>query len=54
MSRSQQNLVKDTPRMGQKDTEASTKCYEHRRFNNELCPGPNDIQGFKEFMDDFY
>jgi hypothetical protein len=30
------------------------ECYKHPRFNNELCPGLNDIQGFKEFMDDFY
>jgi hypothetical protein len=30
------------------------ECYEHRRFINELCPGPSDMQGFKEFMDDFY
>ncbi|KAI9739713.1 MAG: hypothetical protein M1834_006432 [Cirrosporium novae-zelandiae] len=30
------------------------ECYEHRRFRNELCPAPGELDGFREFMDGFY
>ncbi|KAL3421506.1 hypothetical protein PVAG01_07951 [Phlyctema vagabunda] len=28
--------------------------YEHRRFKNELCPSPEHLSGFRDFMDSFY
>jgi isopenicillin N synthase-like dioxygenase len=28
--------------------------YEHRRWNNDLCPSDGELAGFREFMDGFY
>ncbi len=28
--------------------------YEHRRWNNDLCPSDEELAGFREFMDRFY
>ncbi|PSN59494.1 Clavaminate synthase-like protein [Corynespora cassiicola Philippines] len=30
------------------------ECYEHRRFNNPLCPTEKDLPAFKPTLDDFY
>lgn len=30
------------------------ECYEHRRFNNPLCPEDGALPGFKKTMDEFY
>ncbi|KAF2812434.1 Clavaminate synthase-like protein [Mytilinidion resinicola] len=30
------------------------ECYEHRRFNNDLCPAAGGEDGFREFADSFY
>ncbi|CAK7227151.1 hypothetical protein SBRCBS47491_006472 [Sporothrix bragantina] len=30
------------------------ECYEHRRFNNDLCPAPKTANDFREFADGFY
>ncbi|KPI43989.1 uncharacterized protein AB675_6185 [Cyphellophora attinorum] len=30
------------------------ECYEHRRFNNDLCPNDDVLPGFKSTLDTFY
>ena len=30
------------------------ECYEHRRFNNPLCPTEKDLPSFKPTLDEFY
>jgi len=30
------------------------ECYEHGRFKNDNCPPPGELDGFKDFVDDFY
>lgn len=30
------------------------ECYEHRRFNNDLCPPAGSEDGFREFADAYF
>ncbi|CAI6331432.1 unnamed protein product [Periconia digitata] len=30
------------------------ECYEHRRYNNDLCPSAAELPGFRDTLDEFY
>ncbi|PVI01596.1 Clavaminate synthase-like protein [Periconia macrospinosa] len=30
------------------------ECYEHRRYNNDLCPSAEELPGFRDTLDEFY
>jgi len=30
------------------------EAYEHRRYNNDRCPSNTEMEGFKNFLDEFY